>query len=352
MRIAGRLKSNGVMQVYSEIDELSNPTRNAGISSEGIMYGSLFDENLSLEIQSNTPLRIKSDKKIIAYNYFDERTLRFNEDMFGSLLSLSVSLNSITSVTDTDFKNVQSTIELANPVFNVFAVATKNYNSEALPGFGSATGKYTFTSPGFSYNTSNSNILSTGKEIVNMSNGAGYGLPTIDVHKWMAAAIYDGTTNGFRGILLWIFTNDIIDDTIFELSVIIPNGKIVTSTKSIFDPTLNKFNYMRMYQVVIDPSGNVINSDTTGNAGWGYSDNQVPNNITGYYSTSQFSFDDGLWAYVLGGKVDGNDGPDYRTANGYGFGNYNNSDSSARLYWAGDQVISNNYVGFIFTGDA
>jgi hypothetical protein len=347
MALVGRLKSNGVMQVYTRIDELSDPTRNAGISSEGILYGSLFDEN-STEIQSNNPLRIKSDKKIIAYNYFDELTLTFDTSVIAGIIRSTFALKLITSVTSSDFKTVQSAIETSNPTFNVFAVATKNYNSEALPGFASANGKYTFTTPGFVYNASNSNILSTGKQIVDVNDGANYGLPKIQGKKWMAKAIYDGTTNGFLGILMWVFTNDIIDLS----NNIIPDGKIVTTTKSIFDPTLNTFKYMRIYQIVIDPSGNVITSDTTGNAGWGYSDNQSPSAVTGYYSTSQFSFDDGFWAFVLGEKVDGNDGPDYRTANGYGFGNYNNLDSTARLYWAGSEVVSDNYVGFIFTGDA
>ena len=347
MALAGRLKSNGVMQVYGIIDELSDPTKNAGLDKDGILYGSLFNEN-STEIESNNPLRIKSDKNIIAYNYFDELTLTFDTDIIAGIIRSTFALKLITSVTSSDFKNVQSAIQASNPTFNVFAVATKNYNSEALPGFASANGKYTFTTPGFVYNVSNSNILSTGKQIGDVNDGANYGLPEIEGKKWMAAAIYDGSTNGFRGILVWIFTHDTID--IFDN--IVTDGKIVTSTKSIFDPTLGDNVYMRTYQLIIGPSGNIIASDVIGNAGWGYSNNQLPSNVTGYYSTSQFSYDDGIWAFIFGGKSDGNTGPDYRTTNGYGFGNYNLGDGSARLYWDGSEVVSNNYVGFIFTGDA
>jgi hypothetical protein len=347
MALAGRLKSNGVMQVYTLLDELSDPTRNAGITTDGILYASLLNEN-SAQMPSNTPLRITSDKKILAYNYFDEITLSLNADIISSILRLSFSLKAITSVTNTDFKNVQSTIQSANPTFNVFAVATKDYNSESLPGFGSASGKYTFTTPGFAYSISSANILSTGKEIGNINDGSNYGLPELDGRKWMGAAIYDGTTNGFRGVLLWIFTNDTIDLS----NNVIPGGKPVTSTKTIFDPTLSNNVYMRTYQVVIGPSGTILQSNVIGNAGWGFSNNQSPSNVTGYYSTSQFSFDDGLWAFIVGEKTDGNTGPDYRTTNGYGFGNYNNTDPSALLYWNGSQVISNNYVGFMFTGDA
>lgn len=343
----GRLKSNGVMQVYNIIDELSYPDKNVGITSDGTLYASLFDENIYSNMQSNTPLRITNDKKIMAYNYFDEKTLSFNNDIFASLLSLSFSLNTITSVTSTDFKNVQSIIKRSNPTFNVFAVVTKNYNSEELQGVDSSTGKYTFTSPGFVFNSSKSNLLSTGNEIIDMNTGINYGLPEIDGKKWMASAIYDGTTNGFLGILLWVFTNDTIDIS----NNITIGGKPVTSTKTIFDPTLNPLEYMSIYQVVIAAGGNIIASDTTGNAGWGYSNNQQPNNI-GYYSSSNFSFDDGIWAFVIGEKVDGNDGQTYKTINGYGFGNYNQSDSNSSLYWEGLNIATSNYVGFIFTGDS
>jgi hypothetical protein len=348
MAILGRLKSNGVMQVYARIDEISDPSRNAGITSEGILYGALFDENMQTKLSSNTPLRISNDKKIVAYNYFDERTLSINNDIFDSLVSLSSSLRLITSVTNTNFKNVQNLIQTSHPSFNVFAVTTKNYNSESLQGIGTPSGKHTFTSPGFVYSTLNSNILSTGNTIVDMNNGFNYGIPEINNYKWMAASIFDGTTNGFLGTLVWIFTNDIIDIS----NNIVGGGKPVTTTKSIFSPTLGILNYMRVYQVVIGPNRNVLTSDVTGNAGWGYSNNQFPDSVTGYNSTSQFSFDDGLWAFVVGGKVDGNDGPDYRTTNGYGFGNYNNTDPSAALYWNGSNVVNNNYVAFIFTGDA
>lgn len=348
MKIVGRLKSNGVMQVYTRIDELSDPSRNAGLDENGIFYGSLFDENIQTNLSSNTPLRIANDKKIVAYNYFDERSLTINNDIFDSLVSLSYSLRLITSVTNTDLKNVQNLIQTSHPSFNVFAVTTKDYNSESLQGIGTPSGKHIFTSPGFVYSTLNSNTLSTGNTIVDMNNGINYGIPEINNYKWMAASIFDGTTNGFLGTLVWIFTNDIIDIS----NNIVIAGKPVTTAKTIFNPTLDLSNYMRVYQVVIGSNRNVLKSDVTGDAGWGYSNNQFPDSVTGYYSTSQFSFDDGLWAFVVGGKVDGNDGPDYRTTNGYGFGNYNNTDPSASLYWDGSNIASNNYVAFIFTGDA
>ena len=53
MKIVGRLKSNGVMQVYTRIDELSDPSRNAGLDENGIFYGSLFDENIQEKFRNN-----------------------------------------------------------------------------------------------------------------------------------------------------------------------------------------------------------------------------------------------------------------------------------------------------------
>jgi hypothetical protein len=96
----------------------------------------------------------------------------------------------------------------------------------------------------------------------------------------------------------------------------------------------------------------VLASNVTGNAGWNFSDGQAPNATTGYFSTSAFSSDDGFWAFALGGKVNGNAGPTYQAANGYGFGNFNSTDVSSQLRWAGTAIAGTTYVGFIFTGDA
>jgi hypothetical protein len=59
-------------------------------------------------------------------------------------------------------------------------------------------------------------------------------LSAIDNKKWMAAAIYDGTANGFRGILLWIFTGDSITST----NVVTSGGRTITTTKSLFQPAM------------------------------------------------------------------------------------------------------------------
>ena len=351
MNTVGRLTSSGIMQVFLRLDELSyesGSVQNVGLTTSGILYASLFDENLSLELNSNTPLRIKNNKNIVVYDYFDEYTLNpLDTGIFGDIKSLSPVLASISNVTSTSFSNVQSEIQSYNSSFNVFAVVSRTKNSQSLQGVGSANGKYTFTDSNFVYNTSSANILSTGNTIVDMSGGAALGLPDIDGKKWMAMSVYNGDTNGFVGTILWIFTNDVIDN----LGNVTVDGKVVTTTQSIFYPTLGQFEYMKIYQVIIDSNGDVISTNTSENAGWNFSTNQLASS-TGYYSTSAFSFDDGLWAQVIGGNVSGNTGPTYRVDGGYGLGNFNSTDPSSRLYWNGADVGTNNYVGFVYTGDA
>jgi hypothetical protein len=269
--------------------------------------------------------------------------------LFDNLKSLAVSLNSITGITRTNLGNVQSTIQNANPSFNVFAVTSHQNNSESLVGVGTASGRVSFTKENFAYNTSSSNRLSTGKEILNMSGGSNHSISEIDGKKWMACAIYDGSTNGFRGILLWVFLNQLITST----GTVITGTASVTRTSDIFFPaSFGTDRYRRIYQVVIGPGGGLSASNVSGNAGWIFSSSQNSNS-NGYNATSRFSADDGTWAFILGGKSNGETpGPSYRTTNGYGFGNYNSSDISSALYWAGVSLASTNYVGFVFTGDA
>jgi hypothetical protein len=268
--------------------------------------------------------------------------------IFSDLLTLSTSLNALTSITSSNLGTVQSTIQSANSSFNVFAVATHNANAESLQGTAAAGGKATLSTGRFVYNSSASNILSTGNTIVDMNGGANNSLSAIDGKKWMAMAVYDGTTNGFRGILLWIFTGD----SITTGNVVTTGGRTITTTKSLFQPALGSTTFARIYQVVIGTSGNVLASNTSGNAGWNYSDGQLPNATTGYNATNRFSADDGFWAFIVGGKVNGNAGPTYKTTNGYGFGNVNSTDTSSQLYWSGTAVTGTTYVGFVFTGDA
>ena len=357
MDTVARLRSDGVL-FANLFDEFSSPSRNVSVDQFGVFYSNTMKEGQFAELAGSTPMRILNNKELRVHDYFDELTGVSNvvpptptppgTGIFDNLLTLSTSLNALTSITASNFGTVQSTIQAADPSFNVFAVATQNNNSESLQGVSAAGGKTTFTTPRFVFNSSASNILSTGKTIVDMSGGSDHSLSAIDGRKWMAMAVYDGTANGFRGILLWIFTGDSISST----NVVTSGGRTITDARSIFAPTLGATTFARIFQVVIGNSANVLASNTGGNAGWNFSDSQGAGAATGYNLTSRFSSDDGFWAFVLGGKVNGNTGPDYKVANGFGFGNFNSTDNSSQLFWSGSAVSGTSYVGFIFTGDA
>lgn len=275
--------------------------------------------------------------------------------IFDNLKSLAKSLDSLSSISRSNLGSVQSTIQSANPTFNVFAVVSHTRNSESLTGSASNTGKITFAREGFVYNTSASNTLSTGKTIVDMSGGINSSIPEIDGKKWMACAVFDGTAsqsppNGFRGILLWVFLGGAITST----GSVISGTASVSNASTIFFPSFfngNTSTYRRIHQVVISNTGGISASNVSGSAGWLFSSGQSPT-VNGYNQTTRFSADDGIWAFVLGGVVNGDPGPFYTKSGGYGFGNPNSTDSASLLYWAGVRYNFTNYVGFVFTGDA
>ena len=267
--------------------------------------------------------------------------------IFENLQTLAVSLDALTSITNSNFGSVQSSIEGADNSFHVFAVIGKNDLAESLAGTGASGGTTSFSSPKFVYNSSASNILSTGNTIANMTGGPN---SVIVGNKWMAMALYDGSTNGFKGIMLWVFTDDLINSS----NSVTTDGHTVTTAKSIFYPDNAASSYNRIYAVVIDGDGAVAFSDYDGNVGWNFSNGQQPGSSTGYNSTSRFASDDGVWAFRLSGnKVDGNyPGGTYKTTNGFGVGNYNSGDATSNIYWNGSNSGgTSNYVGFVFTGD-
>lgn len=267
--------------------------------------------------------------------------------IFADLVSLAQSLASATVPSASNLQSIQSTIENTNDTFNVFAVVGYSDYAEGLGGTGVAGGKRTHTAKGFNYNTSSSNILSTGNTIADMSGGAASSLSVIDGKKWMAMAQFDGTN--FDGILLWIFTGDQVSNS----GTITSGTRSVTSVKDIFYPTgARTTNYHHIYPIVIDPSGSITSNTTSGSSGWNFSDNQQSGSTTGYNLTSRFSADDGQWGFRIPGYTDGNGGGTIFTTAGYGMGNYNSGDSSQSTRWNGVSTSSINNMGFVFSGDA
>ncbi len=121
--------------------------------------------------------------------------------IFENLQTLAVSLDALTSITKSNFGSVQSTIEGADASFHVFAVVGYGNMAENLQGTGASGGTTSFSSLRFVYNSSASNILSTGNTIVDMTGGPN---SVIDGNKWMAMAFYDGSA-GFKVIELLLF---------------------------------------------------------------------------------------------------------------------------------------------------
>jgi hypothetical protein len=267
--------------------------------------------------------------------------------IFFDLITLSTTLASSAVATGTNLQTVQSIIENTNLAFNVFAVVGRGTYAEQLVGTGVAGGKRTHTAKGFNYNTSSSNILSTGNTIVDMTGGAASNLSIIDGKKWMAMAQYDGTN--FDGILVWIFTGDQVNNS----GTITSGTRSVTNVKDIFVPDGSaNSNYHHIYPIVIDPNGTITSNTTSGASGWNFSNNQQPGTTTGYNSTGRFSADDGQWGFKIPGYTDGNGGGSIFTTNGYGMGNQNAGDSSSNTYWNGANTSSSSNVGFVFSGDA
>ncbi len=271
--------------------------------------------------------------------------------IFENLQTLAVSLDALTSITKSNFGSVQSTIEGADGSFHVFAVVGYGNMAENLQGTGASGGTTSFSSLRFVYNSSASNILSTGNTIVDMTGGLN---SVIDGNKWMAMALYDGSTNGFKGILLWVFTDDLINTA----NTVTTDGHTITTAKSIFYPDNASNSLNRIYAVVIGDDGSVDYSDYNGNVGWNFSNNQQPVSSTGYYTTSRFASDDGAWGFRLNtassssNKVDGNSTYTMYGSNGFGFGNMNSTDTAfGYIYWNGTQTNNSNFVGFVFTGD-
>jgi len=271
-----------------------------------------------------------------------------SKSVFDSLIELAGTLSSATVPTVSNFQSIQSLIEVANEKFNVFAVVGPSGYAEQCSGVGAAGGKRTLTAKSFNYNTSSSNIISTGNTIADMDGGAGNSLSAIDGNKWMAMAQFDGTN--FDGILVWIFTGDQVSNT----GTITSGTRSVTNVRDIFYPVGSSSNYHHIYPIAIDPSGTVTSNTTSGASGWNFSNGSNAVSTIGYNSNGNMSGDDGQWGFVMPGYTDGNGaGSIFSTSPpGYGMGNQNSGDSNTNCYWNGTNAGSNDQLGFVFSGDA
>ena len=279
-----------------------------------------------------------------------------DKDIFNQLKDLADVLSTTTVPSNVNLQSVQSIIEGTNPAFNVFAVVGYGDFAENLTGTGTAGGKQTHTAEGFTYNTSASNIISTGNTIIDMTGGAANNLSAIDGKKWMAMAQFDG--NNFDGILIWIFTGDRVNNS----GNVYSGQRSVTNVRDIFYPSgVGGSDYHNIFPVAIWADGTIRSNTNVGKCGWNFSNNSGAASATGYPSDGDMSNDDGVWGFIIptasnSAYVDGNTpGVDFRsntsTKPGYGMGNYNASDNKTDCFLNGANSGNNDLLGFVFSGD-
>mgnify|MGYP001167679549 CR=1 FL=1 len=263
---------------------------------------------------------------------------------------------------DMTTNGIQGDIESKHSSFNVFAIIKSGGVAEQMSGVSDSAGSPDFTAAGkFSYNSSSSDILSTGNDISVMTGASSVSgdISDFDDLPWMAIAYWDGSSGGFKGILVWGFTGDMINNS----GTVTTNGHPVTNVKDIFYPDNSGNNFNKVVYAVFEAGGTLVKYDVDGTGGvgypgWNYSNGQNPSS-SGYNGTGAFSSDDGIWMFRVAGQnssthynADGNSpGPDPRSgSDNYGAGNYNGGDSVS-LKWAGTDE-GNNWVGYCFSGDA
>ena len=311
--------------------------------------------------------------------------------IFGDIKSLATSLGSATVPSPSNLQSIQSLIEAQNSAFNVFAVIGRNACAEDCSRTTVAGGKRTHTGKGFNANSSSSNIISTGNEIVDMDGGSSEGLSAIDGKKWMAMAQFDGTN--FDGILIWVFIGtggngqygsvntsgtqyqgtSTSDKGRYQLWADLDAGNTTFKVRDIFYPSGDEFSDMfNIHPIAIDPSGTIYSNTTAGKVGWNFSNNS--NSSSGGYRTADNTLaqDDGIFAFGIptgtnesysDGDGSSSQGVDPFIENNvslkptFGMGNRNSNDDSCDfVYWNGTKTPSSgeisNHLGFVFSGDA
>ena len=306
--------------------------------------------------------------------------------IFQDIKSLATSLGSATLPSPSNLQNIQSLIEAQNSAFNVFAVIGYGACAEDLSRTAVAGGKRTHTGLGFNANSSSSNIISTGNEIVDMSGGSSEGLSAIDGKKWMAMAQFDG--GNFDGILIWVFIGtggngqygsisnvgtqyqgtSTSNKGRYQLWADLDAGNTTFKVRDIFYPSGDEQTDMfNLYPVAIDPSGTIYIKHSNSKSGWNFSNNSQAS--SGGYVTSDDTLaqDDGIFAFAIPGDgqtsyADGDGGSldpfADSTSNkpAFGMGNRNSSDTSCDfVYWNGNKTPASgggtSHVGFVFSGD-
>ena len=234
-----------------------------------------------------------------------------------------------------DLKDLRSTFVSNNYNYNTSVntikslIEGKGYDLIATPKYGNLaeglTGTTNITSLGkfdtnkFTSSTSSSNYL---------KNSTGFSNNLLNDRPFMILALFD--INGFKGFICMIF-----------------RSRTSALVRDYFYPTKPSNTGHDIYAFILNANGTEI-VNTSSSTRWNFSNNQRPG-TGGYYLTTRFSADDGVWGVKFNSLVDGNNpGPRFSNSNSYGLENYNAGDTSMKYYYWGNQVTSTTHCAYVF----
>jgi hypothetical protein len=236
-----------------------------------------------------------------------------------------------------DLKDLRSTFVSNNYNYNTSVntikslIEGKGYDLIATPKYGNLaeglTGTTNITSLGkfdtnkFTSSTSSSNYL---------KNSTGFSNNLLNDRPFMILALFD--INGFKGFICMIF-----------------RSRTSALVRDYFYPTKPSNTGHDIYAFILNANGTEL-VNTSSSTKWNFSNNQSPG-TGGYYLTTRFSADDGVWGVKFNSLVDGNTpGPRFSDSNSYGFENYNTGDASTTMqyYYWGNKITSTTHCAYVF----
>jgi hypothetical protein len=144
----------------------------------------------------------------------------------------------------------------------------------------------------------------------------------------MIIALFD--SNGLKGFICMIF-----------------RSRTSALVRDYFYPAKGRDNGHDIYAFILNANGTEL-VNTGSSTRWNFTNRQLAG-TAGYYSTTRFSYDDGVWGVKFDSLVDGNSpGPRFSGSNSYGFENHNARDTSWQYYYWGNKITSTTHCGYVF----
>ena len=290
----------------------------------------IIDNNdIYTEIRSYPPARILTNQTITISGY----------DYGNGKYEVTHSNRKIES-TNSNFQTLYNDLELIRNDLSGYTYSQVTNIKTVLEGYGYkliATPTYQYIAENLSYQ--DTSITSLGKfnrtyfdgtDTLKLSNG--FSNTSLNNHPYMCFALL--TNSGLVGIGTMLFRDWTNNET--------------KQIKNIFYPTQNSNGGHNLYTYVLNANGTEI-FDTGGFTNWNFSNGQNAGS-NGYYSTSRFSWDDGIWGFSIGRSVDGNaPGPSLSNYNNsYGIENYNSGDYQNYYMWNSRVSSRTDYALYVF----